>query len=63
MEELARREIENAREVIPDVERDSRLGWEPSMEYVAGRWHIEWKIRQVENTLREIDAYRDIVRL
>ena len=33
------------------------------MEYVAGRWHIEWKIRQVENTLREIDAYRDIVRL
>ncbi|MBP5300759.1 MAG: hypothetical protein J6Y80_05075 [Victivallales bacterium] len=63
IEELAHREIENARAVIPDVECDSRLGWEPSMEYVCDRWHLEWKIRQVESALREIAIYRDIIRL
>ena len=63
IETLARREIENARAAIPDVERDSRIGWEPSMEYVADRWHIEWKIRQVESALREIALYRKIIRL
>ncbi|MBR4519276.1 MAG: hypothetical protein IKO65_09775 [Victivallales bacterium] len=63
IEELAYSEIENARAVIPDVECDSRLGWEPSMEYVADRWHIEWKIRQVESAIREIAIYRDIIQL
>lgn len=37
-------EIENAKSTIPLVEFDSRLGWEPSMEYMCDREHIEWKI-------------------
>ena len=55
--------MENARETIPAVECDSRLGWEPSMEYVCDPWHLEWKIRQVESALREIATYRKILAL
>lgn len=61
IEALARAEMENARATIPVVERDSRLGWEPSMEYVCDRWHLEWKIRQVESALREIAVYRRMI--
>ncbi|MCQ2380412.1 MAG: hypothetical protein MJ025_05795, partial [Victivallaceae bacterium] len=60
---LAKEEIENARETIPAVETDSRLGWEPSMEYVCDAWHLDWKIRQVESALREIGQYRKILAL
>ena len=63
LEELARQEIANAEDTIPDAERDSRIGWEPSMEYVADRWHLEWKIRQMQSCLREIEIYRGIVKL
>ena len=45
------------------MEADSRLGWEPSMEYVGDKWHIEWKIRQVESALREINSYRKMLHL
>ena len=62
IEAIAHAEIENARDAIPAVETDSRIGWEPSMEYVSDRWHLEWKIRQVESALREIGQYRDIVK-
>ncbi|MBQ6472712.1 MAG: hypothetical protein IJJ33_12065 [Victivallales bacterium] len=58
IEELAKVEMDNARDTIPAVETDSRLGWEPSMEYVTDKWHLEWKIRQVEAALREIATYR-----
>jgi hypothetical protein len=63
IEKIAHDEITNALEKIPAVENDSRIGWEPSMEYVCDRWHIEWKTRQVESALREIDAYRKMLRL
>ena len=63
IEKIAHDEIANALETIPAVETDSRIGWEPSMEYVCDRWHIEWKTRQVESALREIDAYRKMLRL
>ncbi|MBO4345222.1 MAG: hypothetical protein J5833_05675 [Victivallales bacterium] len=63
IEKIARDEIANALETIPAVETDSRIGWEPSMEYVCDRWHIEWKARQVESALREIAAYRKMLRL
>jgi len=64
IEALAKAEIENARSAIPFVEQDSRLGWEPSMEYVCDKWHLEWKIRQVESVLRgDIAAYREILNL
>ena len=63
IEKIARDEIANAKETITAVEIDSRIGWEPSMEYVCDRWHLEWKVRQVESALREIDAYRRMLRL
>ena len=42
--EIAKEEIVNAQSAIPLVEYDSRLGWEPSMEYVCHRENIEFKI-------------------
>ena len=46
-------EIANASAAMPLVEADSRLGWEPSMEYMTDREHLEWKIRQVRRVLDE----------
>ncbi len=48
IEKLLLDEIENAKATIPLVEKDSRLGWEPSMEYVTDKEHLEWKIRQCQ---------------
>jgi len=48
MEKIAFDEIENAKKALPLVQTNSRLGWEPSMEYLGGERHINWKIRQVE---------------
>lgn len=60
MESLLRREMVNVQDTIPVVEADSRLGWEPSMLYVTDRWHLEWKLRQVQHILDfEIKAYRE----
>ena len=53
----------NIKALIPFVEADSRLGWEPSMEYVCDRTHLEWKLRQMEFAVKEIEQYRNIVRL
>ncbi len=44
MLEIGEAEIQNAEATIPLVEYDSRLGFEPSMEYMADRAHLEWKI-------------------
>ncbi len=63
IEAIAYEEIRNAEDTIPCVEADSRLGWEASMEYVCDRWHLEWKIRQVNAALREIAAYRKMLHL
>jgi len=60
---LAYKEIKNTRDTFRAVDCDSRLGWEPSMEYVADRWHLEWKIRQVESALREIADFRKTIQL
>ncbi len=51
METIVRNELENARDTIPLVEVDSRLGWEPSMEYMTDVEHLEWKIRAQEYAL------------
>lgn len=51
MEEIASDEIENAKQAIPIVENDSRLGWEPTMEYMTDAAHIRWKIKQVQQVL------------
>jgi hypothetical protein len=56
-------ERENVKSLIPAVELDSRLGWEPSMEYVCDKWHLEWKLRQLDFAVKEIEQYRKIVQL
>jgi hypothetical protein len=50
---LAEAEIANAEATIPLVDADSRLGWEPSMEYMCDRAHLEWKISQVREVIDE----------
>lgn len=55
---LGEAEIANAAATIPLVEADSRLGWEPSMEYMTDRPHLEWKIAQLRRVLdEELPAY------
>lgn len=44
---LAEAEIKNAEKAIELVKQDSRLGWEPTMEYLGDEAHLRWKIRQV----------------
>jgi hypothetical protein len=51
MRTIAAAEIENARATIPLVQLDSRLGWEPSMEYMCDEAHLRWKIRQVQQMI------------
>ena len=53
MIELARADLENAKATIPLVEFDSRLGYEPSMEYMCDRAHIEWKIGVSEELIND----------
>lgn len=63
MRELAQAEIANTEAAIPLVEADSSLGWEPSMEYMADRPHLEWKIAQVRRVLAEdLPAFSDGLR-
>ncbi len=62
--EIANAEISNAEATIPLVEQDSSLGWEPSMEYLCDKPHLEWKIRQTRNMLdNELALYRTCVDL
>lgn len=49
--EVAKREIENARESIEYLEKDSSLGFEPAMKYAASKERVLWKIEQVEYML------------
>ncbi len=59
LEELIRAERKNVEAALPLVDADSRLGWEPSMDYMADRSHLEWKLRQLDNLLTHtFPAYR-----
>ncbi|MBE5866491.1 MAG: hypothetical protein E7292_09835 [Lachnospiraceae bacterium] len=59
MEKLLLAEKANATEAITYVELDSRLGWEPSMEYLGDKEHIEWKLRLIEYVLEvELKNYK-----
>ncbi|GAA3116806.1 hypothetical protein JOF29_006126 [Kribbella aluminosa] len=52
-------EVANAEAAIPLVEADSRLGWEPSMEYIGDADHIRWKLAHLRHALDlEVPAYR-----
>ena len=44
----ARAEYANAKAALKFVEADSRLGWEPSMEYCGGPEQIRWKLALME---------------
>lgn len=50
---IGQAEIENALATIPLVETDSRLGFEPSMEYMTDREHILWKIDVTRSVMEE----------
>lgn len=54
MAEIAENEIENAKKTMPLVERDSRLGFEPSMEYMCDKAHLEWKIFHTEKAMSAV---------
>jgi hypothetical protein len=57
---LGRAEIKNAEKAIKVVDKDSSLGFEPSMGYGGDRAHIEWKIRQVEHMMTyELGIYEN----
>lgn len=51
VEKLIYEERENVIKTIPLVEFDSRLGWEPSMEYTTGVGGLNWKLRQLDHEL------------
>ena len=53
MQSLAEEELENARRTIPLVELDSRLGYEPSMEYIGDKEHLLWKIEKTKEALEK----------
>ncbi|MBO7762811.1 MAG: hypothetical protein J6T24_08435 [Clostridia bacterium] len=58
MLEICRREDANARDTIPAVEYDSALGYEPSMEYMCDRAHIEWKLALLADVMeKELPSY------
>lgn len=52
MEEIGKDEIQNAESALPLVDFDSRLGWEPSMEYVGHRENIEFKLKHLSYVLK-----------
>ena len=59
MVSILEEELQNVLETIPLVEADSRLGWEPSMEYACDREHLEWKLEKLERILKyTIPHYR-----
>ena len=55
---FCRAELKNARDTIPLVEMDSSLGYEPSMEYIGDKAHIEWKLSLLSDLVeRELPSY------
>jgi hypothetical protein len=57
---LGEAEIANCEATIPIVGADSRLGWEPTMEYLGDADHIRWKMAHLRQVLdKEIPGYRE----
>ena len=52
LEQIIDAEYDNVERTIPLVEADSRLGWEPSMDYIGGIVQLHWKLNYLE-TLRK----------
>ena len=51
LDQIIEAEYDNVERTIPLVEADSRLGWEPSMDYIGGIRQLRWKLNYLE-TLR-----------
>ena len=51
LEQLLLDEKANVEATIPIVKQDSRLGWEPSMDYVGDEKCLNWKLRQLNHEL------------
>jgi len=66
MLKIASSEIKNTEEVIPLTDYDSRLGFEPSMEYICDSDHLRWKIdvtkQACENELIPMLSDRSLAR-
>lgn len=59
LEEILLSERENVLDTIPLVKLDSRLGWEPSMDYTTDEAGLQWKLRQLDYELNtKIPKYR-----
>ena len=55
---LCKDEVANAKATIPLVEFDSRLGYEPSMEYIGDADHINWKLGLIKEVIeKELPSY------
>lgn len=63
LETLLEAEKANVLATLPLVEADSRLGWEPRMDYVCDAAHLNWKLRQLAIAAEEMKAYRAMIRL
>ena len=63
LESLLVQERQNVLETLPLAEKDSRLGWEPRMDYVCDPAHLRWKLRQLDIAEAEMKAYRKMIRL
>ena len=48
MEALLLCEKNNAEEALEYTDKDSRLGWEPSMDYMGDSEHILWKLKHIK---------------
>lgn len=53
MIEIAEAEIRNAEGAVPFVRADSRLGYEPSMDYMCDEAHIRFKINATRKVVEE----------
>jgi hypothetical protein len=58
-ERILKAERANVERAIPIVQMDSRLGWDPRMEYVCDTVRLEWKLRLLDYVMTtELDKFR-----
>ncbi len=57
---VAHAEVANCETAIPLLEADSRLGWEPSMNYLGDAAHVRWKLAHLRHAIEhQIPTYRE----
>ncbi|MBE5776944.1 MAG: hypothetical protein E7326_05500 [Clostridiales bacterium] len=57
MEEIARLETENVNRAVAFHEADSRIGYEPTMDYVFSAAHAAWKNAETQRSLERLKKY------